>query len=122
MPPTGPERTRVGWLYTRCSTTRALPVQSGWRHTELVDRFDPKAVRSAYEATAEEYAASFGDNLEQVGVDRSVLETLASTRVVASAPVLDVGCGPAQVGSYLASRVFGPLGSTSPLECSQLRE
>lgn len=75
-----------------------------------MDRFDPKAVRVAYEATAEEYSASFGDNLEQLSVDRSVLDTLASARVIASAPVLDVGCGPAQVGSYLATRGVRAIG------------
>jgi SAM-dependent methyltransferase len=70
--------------------------------------FDPAVVRDAYDAIAPEYAAKFGADLERLELDRALLDFLAAT--AAGGLVLDVGCGPAQAGGYLAaqgSRVLG---------------
>jgi SAM-dependent methyltransferase len=70
--------------------------------------FDPAVVRDAYDAIAPEYAAKFGGDLERLELDRALLDFLAAT--AAGGLVLDVGCGPAQAGGYLAahgSRVLG---------------
>jgi SAM-dependent methyltransferase len=68
-----------------------------------VDPFDARAVRAAYGAASEEYADTFADDLGRLPLDRAVLDT-AVERLAGSSPVLDVGCGPAQVGQYLADR------------------
>src|SRR5256885_2340190 len=69
----------------------------------MPDAFDPRRIRAAYDAVAEDYEAAFGDELSGLPVDAAVLdETLE--RLPASKPVLDMGCGPAQVASYLADR------------------
>jgi SAM-dependent methyltransferase len=65
------------------------------------DGFDPKVLRDAYDAIAPEYAAKFGGDLDQLDLDRALLDFVAAT---------DVGCGPAQAGGYLAAggtRVLG---------------
>jgi SAM-dependent methyltransferase len=72
------------------------------------DGFDPAVLRDAYDAIAPEYAAKFGGDLEQLDVDRGLLGYVAAT--AADGLVLDVGCGPAQAGGYLAAlgtRVLG---------------
>jgi ubiquinone/menaquinone biosynthesis C-methylase UbiE len=68
-----------------------------------VDPFDPRAVQRAYATVAEDYAVAFGDDLEQLPVDRSVLDEAAAL-VGGPGPVLDLGCGPGQVGQYVATR------------------
>jgi len=68
-----------------------------------VDPFDPAAVRAAYGAAARDYAVEFGADLDRLPVDRAVLDA-AAERLAGRAPVLDLGCGPAQVGGYLAAR------------------
>jgi SAM-dependent methyltransferase len=70
--------------------------------------FDPKVLRDAYDAIAPEYAAKFGGDLDQLDLDRALLDFVAAT--AAGGLVLDVGCGPAQAGGYLAAggaRVLG---------------
>jgi SAM-dependent methyltransferase len=70
--------------------------------------FDPAVVRDAYDAIAPEYAGKFGDDLEGLELDRELLGSVAAT--AGGGLVLDVGCGPAQAGGYLAaqgSRVLG---------------
>jgi len=69
----------------------------------LVDPFDGRSARAAYDAVAEEYAAEFGDDLDRLPLDRAVLDG-AVERLPGPGPVLDVGCGPGQVGRYLAAR------------------
>src|ERR1700728_427420 len=65
------------------------------------DGFDPKVLRDAYDAIAPEYAAKFGGDLDQLDLDRALLDFVAAT--AADGLVLDVGCGPAQAGGYLAA-------------------
>jgi ubiquinone/menaquinone biosynthesis C-methylase UbiE len=65
--------------------------------------FDPAAVRHAYEAIADGYAEKFGDDLEGSLMDRSVLDDAVGV-LSRSALVLDLGCGPGQVASYVSKR------------------
>lgn len=65
--------------------------------------FDPKVIGTAYAAVAAEYASTFGDDLEHLDLDRRLLDTMAE-HAAGVGPVLDIGCGPAQVGRYLAAR------------------
>jgi ubiquinone/menaquinone biosynthesis C-methylase UbiE len=67
-----------------------------------VDPFDWRAVRAAYDTVADDYVAAFGDDLDVLPVDRSVLDAVAH-RLGRGGRVLDVGCGPGQVGRYLAA-------------------
>jgi SAM-dependent methyltransferase len=66
------------------------------------DGFDPAVVRAAYDAVAPEYAEQFGHDLDQLELDTELLDRIAAT--AAGGLVLDVGCGPAQAGGYLAAR------------------
>jgi SAM-dependent methyltransferase len=68
-----------------------------------MDPFDAAAVRAAYEVTAEDYAEAFADDLLRLPLDREVLESVAE-RIDGVSPVLDLGCGPGQVGKYLSER------------------
>lgn len=65
--------------------------------------FDPRAVRETYSAIAEDYVVTFGDDLAQLPINREMLGEVAR-RTAGRGPVLDVGCGPAQAGGYLAER------------------
>src|ERR1700689_3741904 len=72
------------------------------------DGFDPEVLRDAYDAIAPEYAAKFDGDLDKLDLDRALLDFVAAT--AADGLVLDVGCGPAQAGGYLAAggtRVLG---------------
>jgi ubiquinone/menaquinone biosynthesis C-methylase UbiE len=69
----------------------------------MPDPFDASAVQAAYDATAEDYTEAFADDLLRLPTDREVLDSLAE-RVNRELPVLDLGCGPGQVGQYLAER------------------
>jgi SAM-dependent methyltransferase len=71
--------------------------------TAHVDPFDWRAVRAAYDTVADDYVATFGDDLHVLPVDRSVLDAVVD-RLAGGGRVLDVGCGPGQVGRYLATR------------------
>jgi len=68
-----------------------------------MDPFDAAAVRAAYDVAAEDYAEAFADDLLRLPVDRAVLDSVAE-RLGGSSPVLDLGCGPGQVGKYLTER------------------
>ena len=65
--------------------------------------FEPKTVRAAYDKVAEDYAAAFAGDLDRLPVDRAVLDA-AAERLTGEGPVLDVGCGRAQIGESLADR------------------
>jgi SAM-dependent methyltransferase len=72
------------------------------------DGFDPAVLRDAYDAIAPQYATKFGGDLDQLDLDRALLDFVAAT--AAGGLVLDLGCGPAQAGGYLAAggtRVLG---------------
>lgn len=74
-----------------------------------MEPFDVSAVRAAYDTVAEDYAAAFGNDLLQLPVDRQVLDAFVE-RITAGESVLDLGCGPGQVGQYLAQRGLHALG------------
>ncbi len=56
---------------------------------------------SSYDRVADRYEARFADELEGKAADRHLLETFAAA---AGDPVVDVGCGPGQIGAYLRQR------------------
>lgn len=63
--------------------------------------FDSRAVTRTYSAVAEDYARTYADHLDRVEVDREMLDATAR-RATGDGPVVDLGCGPAHVGGYLA--------------------
>jgi SAM-dependent methyltransferase len=68
-----------------------------------VDPFDAAAVRRAYDAAAEDYVLAFADDLDDLPVDRSILDAVVEM-TAGVGPVLDLGCGPGQVAGYMANR------------------
>ena len=66
-----------------------------------MEPFDPSSVRAAYDTVAEDYAEAFAGDLLRLPLDCVVLETFAG-RMGTGDLVLDLGCGPGQVGQYLA--------------------
>jgi SAM-dependent methyltransferase len=83
--------------------------------------FDPGVLRDAYDAVAPDYAQKFGDDLKNLPLDTELLRRLAAAAqglpvfdgardAPESGLVLDVGCGPAQGGGYLAARGARVLG------------
>jgi ubiquinone/menaquinone biosynthesis C-methylase UbiE len=68
-----------------------------------MEPFDASVVRAAYDIVAEDYAEAFADDLLRLPLDREVLDTVVQ-RIAAGESVLDLGCGPGQVGQYLAER------------------
>lgn len=71
--------------------------------------FDPRAVRHAYEILADGYAARFGDDLHASAFDRGVLDAALDV-LGPSGCILDLGCGPGQVASYVMERGFEAVG------------
>ncbi len=69
----------------------------------MPEPFDAAAVRAAYDLTAEDYAEAFADDLLRLPIDREILDSVAQ-RSGRDSLVLDLGCGPGQVGQYLAER------------------
>src|SRR5208282_5696387 len=66
-----------------------------------MEPFDAAAVRAAYDTVAEDYAEAFAGDLLQLPLDRQVLDTFIE-RIAAGESVLDLGCGPGQVGQHLS--------------------
>jgi trans-aconitate methyltransferase len=64
----------------------------GWSH-----------IPATYDVVAEEYAAAFSDELDAKPFDRELLDGLAR-EVAGRGLVCDLGCGPGQIGAYLAQR------------------
>jgi SAM-dependent methyltransferase len=65
--------------------------------------------RTSYDAVADEYAARFHDELARKPFDRAMLRWLVE-RVPEAGLVVDLGCGPGQVGAFvhqLGRRVHG---------------
>jgi SAM-dependent methyltransferase len=58
-------------------------------------------LRSSYDAVASKYEAHFLDELRDKPRDRELLTAFAET---VSDPVLEVGCGPGQIGAFLRER------------------
>jgi len=63
------------------------------------DGYDVEAVRRIYEGMAPDYAVRFGAELRKPDLDTDFLD--AALADLPDGPVLDVGCGPAQVSGYL---------------------
>jgi ubiquinone/menaquinone biosynthesis C-methylase UbiE len=73
-----------------------------------VDPFSEAAVRGAYDAVADDYARTFGDDLERLPLDRELLDAAAD-----DAPrgwVLEAGCGPAPAARHLAGHAAPVVG------------
>ena len=68
-----------------------------------MEPFDTSGVRAAYDTVAKDYADAFAGDLLQLPLDRQVLDTFVK-RIAAGEFVLDLGCGPGQIGQYLAER------------------
>jgi ubiquinone/menaquinone biosynthesis C-methylase UbiE len=71
-----------------------------------MEPFDASVVRAAYDTVAEDYAEAFAGDLLRLPIDRAALDSFVQ-RLAPGERVLDLGCGPGQVGQYLAER--GPL-------------
>ena len=69
----------------------------------MPEPFDAAAVRAAYDVAAEDYAEAFAADLLRLSTDREVLDSVAE-RSHGDSIVLDLGCGPGQVGQYLTER------------------
>jgi SAM-dependent methyltransferase len=86
-----------------------------------MEAFEPETVRAAYDTAAADYVAAFGDDLDQLPVDRSVLDDAVELRH-GDGPLLDLGCGPGQVARYLADRGAPSIGlDLSPQMLRQAR-
>jgi ubiquinone/menaquinone biosynthesis C-methylase UbiE len=59
-----------------------------------------ESIRSSYDAVARPYERQFLHELDEKPMDRELLAWLAS---VAKDPVLDIGCGPGQIGAAVAA-------------------
>jgi SAM-dependent methyltransferase len=69
------------------------------------DGYDENAVRRLYDGMAADYAVRFGSELADAGPDDPDLDFLsAAADGFPDGPVVDLGCGPAQVSHYLAAR------------------
>src|SRR5260370_1978573 len=66
------------------------------------DGYDMQAVRRVYEGMADDYAVRFGAELREPDSDTEFLD--AALADLPDGPVLDVGCGPAQVRGFLIGR------------------
>ncbi|MET0326926.1 MAG: class I SAM-dependent methyltransferase [Ilumatobacteraceae bacterium] len=62
-------------------------------------------IRSSYDDVADAYEARFADELDRKPADRELLEHFAA---VTTGPVVDLGCGPGHIGSFVRSRDEGP--------------
>jgi SAM-dependent methyltransferase len=72
------------------------------------DGYSSDAVRQVYQDMAAGYAVRFGDELSDPDPDTDFLD--AALADLPPGPVLDVGCGPGQVGRYLLARGRKPVG------------
>jgi ubiquinone/menaquinone biosynthesis C-methylase UbiE len=73
------------------------------------DPFSRSAVQAAYDAVAEDYLREFGDDLDRLPVDRAMVDaTIAAKPEVG--PLLDLGCGPGHVSSFIADRGVPTIG------------
>jgi len=66
------------------------------------DGYDMQAVRRVYDGMADDYAIRFGAELREPDSDTEFLD--AALADLPDGPVLDVGCGPAQVSGFLIRR------------------
>ena len=74
-----------------------------------MEPFGSHIVAAAYGAVAHDYAEAFSSDLNRLPIDRAVLDAFV-VGIEMGGRVLDVGCGPGQIGGYLADRgtqIFG---------------
>jgi SAM-dependent methyltransferase len=64
------------------------------------------SLRSTYDAVAAKYEARFVDELESKPRDRALLEAFARS---VTDPVVEIGCGPGQIGAYVRRQADAPL-------------
>ena len=82
--------------------------------------FSRRAVRDVYDAMAADYAQTYG-GLDGLPLDTEILDLIAR-RAAGRGPVLDVGCGPAHLGAYLAARGARVVGlDLAPLMLAEAR-
>ena len=62
---------------------------------------EDRALRRSFDAVAEAYARDFADELARKPFDRELLASFAGR--AGSRHLLDIGCGPGQVGAFVAS-------------------
>jgi SAM-dependent methyltransferase len=84
-----------------------------------MEAFSPRVVGAAYGAVAHQYAEAFGDDLGQLPIDLAALDALV-TEVGQRGRVLDIGCGPGQVGRYLTERGVEVVGADLAIEMVRL--
>jgi SAM-dependent methyltransferase len=73
--------------------------------TTSQDDYDPQAVRRVYDEMAADYAVRFGTELADADSADPDLEFLATAAdSFGDGPVVDLGCGPAQVSRFLIER------------------
>jgi SAM-dependent methyltransferase len=86
----------------------------------MPDTSPVERTRESYDAVAADYAARLADELRGKPLDRALLDAVAE--LSAGAPVLDVGCGPGHVASYLRGRGAAALATDlSPGMCRAAR-
>ncbi len=68
-----------------------------------MDPFDTEVVRAVYNAVAEDYVTAFADDLANLPLDRSILDSVRE-RLPPDGLILDLGCGPGQVAQYFADQ------------------
>lgn len=73
------------------------------------------STRRSYDRVAARYASELSGELAGKPLDRALLDVVAE---LADGPVLDVGCGPGQIGAYLADRVSVVGVDLSPQMCT----
>lgn len=78
------------------------------RSLDADDAENLRAVRTTYDAIADDYDASFRDELNRKPLDRALLRTLAE--LAADGTLADVGCGPGHVTEFLAAHHGDVLG------------
>lgn len=77
----------------------ALPSNA---QTVAVDPFSAPAIRAAYDTAAADYVKAFGEDLQQLALDRRMIDDAA--RTTSPGVFVDLGCGPGVVGAYLSGR------------------
>ena len=70
--------------------------------------YNPDAVRDLYHGMAADYAVTYGAELREPDSDTAFLDSALAD--LPDGPVLDVGCGPAQVSGYLLNRGRAAIG------------
>jgi SAM-dependent methyltransferase len=77
-----------------------------------------ESTRRSYDAVAARYRAEMADELAGKPLDRSLLDAFAE--LAPDGPLADLGCGPGQIGAYLAGGGRAVVGSDlSPVMCQQ---